>query len=520
MCEGESGAEVPARPRLPLLLFAEVVRQQKVYIVAAVKYGEVLLAAIVAIHVRERVGGPEVEPLGFVAQGEVNAVGAAGFGFEIGVGGGQFVAVDADELGEALVVWLDVELRLFGEVNFESGYAVEGALDAVFGGFAGARLEEAALGAGEEAHKEVHDVEFVDGADQVLRVEAAGELEAEVVVEVHLDAEARFDLHIGLGGEVLEAQSGFEDDVAELLLEFEIAGNFGVEIFLFEIDVEGVLEAEVGIETGKFKAVVDLTSGVEGGKVHDGGEGIDGAGARASVGLFEGDEVVAAGGDTFDEDIGVLRDEGEVGAATGIGPAEVGDIDEVEAVGEIEPEQVELAAVFADEGHFGVQVGKAEGKADIAEVGEAGIAGGEGVEGGVGSVAIEHLGGLVEVGVFAGDEEGGAAAAAFLQFLDGPFEEHFRLEGACRDEAAEFLAVAFAGFDIYNGGNAAAVFGVEAAGEHIHAADGLGFEYGEEANGVERVVDGHAIEEDAVLHGRAAADVELAALVAGRDDAR
>ena len=59
----------------------------------------------------------------------------------------------------------------------------------------------------------------------------------------------------------------------------------------------------------------------------------------------------------------------------------------------------------------------------------------------------------------------------------------------------------------------------EAAGEHVGVEDDVGLEDGIEANAVEGVVDHHTVEEREVLHHRAAADVELAALVAGRVDA-
>ena len=83
---------------------------------------------------------------------------------------------------------------------------------------------------------------------------------------------------------------------------------------------------------------------------------------------------------------------------------------------------------------------------------------------------------------------------------------------------AFFVAVACG--DVHDGGEATAVFGTEAAAVDVGVEDEVGFKDGVEANGVEGVVDNHAVEEAEVLNHGAAADVELSALVAGGVDAR
>ena len=82
---------------------------------------------------------------------------------------------------------------------------------------------------------------------------------------------------------------------------------------------------------------------------------------------------------------------------------------------------------------------------------------------------------------------------------------------------AFFVAVACG--DVHDGGESAAVFGTEAAAVDVGVEDDIGFKDGVEADGVEGVVDNHAVEEAEVLDHGAAADVELSALVAGGVDA-
>jgi len=120
--------------------------------------------------------------------------------------------------------------------------------------------------------------------------------------------------------------------------------------------------------------------------------------------------------------------------------------------------------------------------------------------------------------MFTGKHEGNAATGLFIQFFDGAFKKRLGLERAGRNQAAESLLVALPGFDIYDGGNAPSVFGIEASGKYVDAPYGLGFKYGEKADGVKGIVNRHPVDHDPVLHGRAAPYVELPTLIAGNDD--
>ncbi len=77
-----------------------------------------------------------------------------------------------------------------------------------------------------------------------------------------------------------------------------------------------------------------------------------------------------------------------------------------------------------------------------------------------------------------------------------------------------------AGLDVEHGGDAPAVLGPEAAGEQFGAGDHVGVEDAEQPAQVEGVEDGESVQQDQVLVGGAAADVEGAGEVGGGDDAR
>ena len=62
------------------------------------------------------------------------------------------------------------------------------------------------------------------------------------------------------------------------------------------------------------------------------------------------------------------------------------------------------------------------------------------------------------------------------------------------------------------------IFCAEAASVHIGVADDVSVEHGEEADGMEGIINHHAVQKHLVLYGRAATDVELSALVAGGVD--
>ena len=86
--------------------------------------------------------------------------------------------------------------------------------------------------------------------------------------------------------------------------------------------------------------------------------------------------------------------------------------------------------------------------------------------------------------------------------------------------ALDLLRVAVSPVDLQHRGDAAAVFGRDRAFVELHPADDVVVEGGEDAEHVVRVVDRSAVEEDKILVGGAAADVEAAGRFAHRLDAR
>ena len=81
------------------------------------------------------------------------------------------------------------------------------------------------------------------------------------------------------------------------------------------------------------------------------------------------------------------------------------------------------------------------------------------------------------------------------------------------------LLIALAGGDVNDCRDAAAMLCGKTAGEHFYIADGFRFKNRKQADGVEGVINGDPIKQDAVLHRRAAPDVQLPTLVAGYDHA-
>ena len=155
---------------------------------------------------------------------------------------------------------------------------------------------------------------------------------------------------------------------------------------------------------------------------------------------------------------------------------------------------VETAAVAEAVGDFGVDIIEVVAGIDFggAAFGQAFHAGGHGEDG---------LDEDVAVGAAGRDGEGG------LLFDDGAFEVGFGGDEADADAAVEFFVVAVVGGDVEDGGETAAETGREAAFVELDVLDGVGVEGGEEAAEVVDVVHGHAVKEEEVLVGAAAADV-------------
>ena len=102
---------------------------------------------------------------------------------------------------------------------------------------------------------------------------------------------------------------------------------------------------------------------------------------------------------------------------------------------------------------------------------------------------------------------------------DGAFQMQAARQQAQAQRALKLLAVAVAAADLEHGGDAAAVLGGNRALVEFHVVDHVGIEGRQDAEHMVRVVDRPAVEQDEVLVGGAAADVEAAGGLAHRFDA-
>ena len=169
---------------------------------------------------------------------------------------------------------------------------------------------------------------------------------------------------------------------------------------------------------------------------------------------------------------------------------------------EREAEEVDLTAVGRVDGHLAVDVLEVEWQPAL------------------GGVWIQPLAGLLKVGVFGRQDERSRGTFGSFGFSDGAFQHHLGTEYAGSDFARDTLFVTVAGRNVHDRRDTAAVFGSKTARVDVGVADDVGVEHREEADGVEGIVDHHAVEQHLVLDGRAATDIELSALVTGEDDTR
>ena len=190
--------------------------------------------------------------------------------------------------------------------------------------------------------------------------------------------------------------------------------------------------------------------------------------------------------------------------------------------------EVEAAAEAAAPLDRSVEVGVAEGRvageveavARPVEVGLERV----GVVDLVGDGCVQVAEGSVPAGVFAGLGEelehpvgiGGAPAEqeGGLALDERSFEVEVAGQQADAHRAGDLVGVALAAAHVEHRGDAAAVFGGDAALVEFHFADDVGVEGREDAEQVRGVVDGAVVEQDEVLVGGAAADVEAAGRLA------
>ena len=202
------------------------------------------------------------------------------------------------------------------------------------------------------------------------------------------------------------------------------------------------------------------------------------------------------------------RHHSEGAAAANVVPTVVGEVhagavvQHARVVVEVEPKEAQLRAVAPSEGQFPVGVREPKRQASVVDV------------------RVEQLGGLFEVAVLDAQQVADAACAVLRHALERSVDEQLGAEGARPHLAFRLAHVAVAGADVHHRADASTVFGREGACVDVGVGQGVRVEHTEQPNAVEGVVDQHAVEQDLVLDGRPATDVELPALVAGGDEAR
>lgn len=512
--EGESRAEGPAAADFPFAPLAQRVGGQQIDGVAAVVVRVVGLHLVAALHIAQRVGGPHVEPLHVDLRAEVEARGVAVLddvvfaqvlGLVVGTGGRgvihvavvvHLLAVGVENLVEVLVVELGVEGDVLREVVFEADDGMLGFLHAV------AALAEEGVGlvevgrAGEEAAEEVHDVVVGACVEEYLAVETAGEFQAQVLVDVVFRGQARLEAGLGEGGVVDEAHPGVEQPFAGLDVEGGKDREVGRGLVLRNVFLVLVDKLIVSSVSFNAESILQFVVSQKVCDLHVGVETANLAVAFVAGAVVEGDGVLRVGHATVEDGRGT-GDEHEVGARAVVLPVVVGDgLVAEHLVVETEAEEVQLAAGARVETQLAVDVEEVEGQAAV-------------------DIAIELLGGLRQVGVLGGDEVGDGALRCGALAFQRSFQYEAGAEGVDAYLAAVVALVAVARRDVHHRRHASAVFGAEAACVDVGVEDDVGLEDGVEADGVEGVVDNHAVEEAEVLNHGAAADVELAALVAG-----
>ena len=159
-----------------------------------------------------------------------------------------------------------------------------------------------------------------------------------------------------MGGIELGTDTRLQDQVANYLLVFQVAGDFSGEIQLAESEPTEVLKAEVCIEAVELKAIVDLIGTTKIRKVEQHIVGADLAGTRRPVVFAEGNEVIGIRNRSVHDNIGIGRNEGEAGAPARIFPTQISHTANSETVVEIEAKKVHLAAVAGIQAKFAVEI--------------------------------------------------------------------------------------------------------------------------------------------------------------------
>ena len=232
------------------------------------------------------------------------------------------------------------------------------------------------------------------------------------------------------------------------------------------------------------------------------GETIHRTGAGSGLLVVETAVIVGIGQGALNGGGHVARHNHKVRSDAPVGPSIVGHRLVFDLVVKTETEEVEFGAVLRGQRDFAIKIQEPEGKALVAHIG------------------VEEAGGLVQIGALARQNETERGFPVIFQFDQRTFQEHLALDVAEVDFAGDVLFIAIARFNVHHGRDTPAKLGPEATGIDIGAAHNVHIKHREDADGVERAIEDDAVEQEHILDGRAAAHINLAALVAGGDDAR
>ena len=490
---------------------------------AAVKDRVVPAQPVPTVHIAKPVHEPQVGLPFLVLHHKVGADGAAGFHDEVFLEGvrlvrvddvvrEELVAVEVAQLREVLEVALGVEVEALGEVKLEARHHVVRRLQAVDNvalvpvGQADVVLQ--VLGAGQEAVEEVDDVAVGVGRDDILGIHPRGGFQAQALARLVLQPDAWLRTKLGQGTVVLHPHAGLHDPIAPVHGVVEVPSELRVVLALLHGHLQRVVGLEIRPQADHLQAVLHIVLAHDVLEVQSEVEARHLAVPRRRSDFVEVDAVVAHGEVPVEQGGAPWRNHGERAAAADVVPAVVGEVhagavvQHARVVVEVEPKEAQLGAVTPSKRQFPVGVREPKWQASVVDVG------------------VEQLGGLFEVAVLDAQQVADAACAVLGHALQRPVHEQLGAEGT-RPHLAFCLAhVAVAGADVHHRADASAVFGRESTSVDVGVRQGVRVEDAEQPDAVEGVVDQHAVEQDLVLDGRPAADVELSPLVACGDKAR
>ena len=315
-------------------------------------------------------------------------------------------------------------------------------------------------GACEEAVEEVDDVVVGASVEEHLAVEAAGELQAEVVGDIVFRRQARLEAGLVEAGIVDEAHAGVEEQTgvaAGAFADAPLIGGVGRDIRRGLLLRRAAGELIAGVVAFHAEAVLESVTADEVGDLQRHVEAADVAVAVLAAAVVEGDAVVGIGQRAL-EDGRRAGDEDEVHACAIVLPVEgVDGVVAVDLVVEAESEDTHLAAGAAVERQLAVEVEVVEGQAAL-------------------DIGVYLLGGVGEERVLGAEEVGDGGLRLGGLAFQRTFEDKTGAEGVEAQLAGMVFLVSVAGGDVHHRTETAAVFGAEATGVDIGVEDDVGLE--------------------------------------------